>query len=116
MSLMPLPAQPAQTPWPTEAWPIGDLPDALDRARFDPLIAEAFGSPSGQLGKTHALLLVQGGRIVFEQYGEGFGPDDTQPSWSKAKSMTHALVGLLVGDDRLDIHAPAASFCGCRAG
>jgi CubicO group peptidase (beta-lactamase class C family) len=107
MSLTPLPAQPADTPWPTEAWPTGDLGGALDRSRFESLIAEAFGPAADRLGKTHALLLVQGGRIVFEQYGEGYGPDDTQPSWSKAKSMTHALVGLLVGDGRLDIQAAA---------
>ena len=109
MSLPPLPAQPDSVPWPTRTWPTGDLPPALKRARFEALTAEAFdASISDRLGKTHALLLVQGGRIVFERYGEGFGPEDTQPSWSKAKSITHALVGLLVGDGRLDIHAPAA--------
>ncbi|MDZ4370140.1 MAG: serine hydrolase [Phenylobacterium sp.] len=109
MSLPPLPAQPADVPWPTQAWPTGDLPASVDRARFDPLIAEAFDTAvSDRLGKTHAVLLVQGGRVVFERYGSGFGPKDTQPSWSMAKSMTHALVGMLVGDGRLDVHAPAA--------
>ena len=59
------------------------------------------------LGETEAVLVVQGGRIVAERYGEGRGPDDTCHSWSMAKSITHALVGLLVKDGRLDVHAPA---------
>ncbi|MFX7949424.1 serine hydrolase, partial [Acinetobacter baumannii] len=45
-------------------------------------------------------------RLVFERYGGGFGPDDTQPSWSMAKSITHALVGLLIADGKLSLQAP----------
>ncbi len=70
---------------------------------------DAFATPSTeQLGETHALVIVQGGRIVAERYGEGFGPDQTYPSWSKAKSITHALVGLAVRDGWIDVDAPAA--------
>ena len=29
-------------------------------------------------------------------------------SWSMAKSITHAALGVLVGDGRLDLQAPAA--------
>lgn len=108
MSLAPLPAQPADVPWPTEAWPQGELPAGLDRAAFDALLASAFDSDEA-VGASHALAIVQGGRLVFERYGEGFGPDSTYPSWSKAKSITQALVGLLVGDGKLDIHAAAAA-------
>ena len=60
-----------------------------------------------ELGETHALVIVQGGRLVLERYAAGFGPDITCKSWSMAKSITHALAGVLVGDGRLDIHAPA---------
>jgi CubicO group peptidase (beta-lactamase class C family) len=51
--------------------------------------------------------VVQHGRIIAERYGEGYGPQDTYPSWSKAKSIVQALVGMASGDGRLDIHAPA---------
>lgn len=104
MPLAPLPAQPADVPWPTEAWPVGPAPK---NARFDTLVEQAFAADA--FGETHAMVLVQGGRLIFERYGEGFGPDHTYPSWSKAKSITQALVGLLVGDGKLDIHAPAAA-------
>lgn len=103
-----LPEQSPDTPWPTDAWPQGPLPPTVDRARLDALLEAGFGEKeSPTLGETHALVIVHRGRLVLERYAEGVGPDDTQPSWSKAKSITHALVGILVGDGKLDIHAPA---------
>jgi CubicO group peptidase (beta-lactamase class C family) len=45
------------------------------------------------------------GQVVAERYGDDPGP---YLSWSMAKSITHALVGILVRQGRIDIHAPAA--------
>lgn len=102
-----LPAQPAGVPWPTTEWPAGPS-GARDAAGLTALVEEAFAAPDTErLGETHALVIVQGGRLVLERYNDGYGPDQTYPSWSKAKSITHALTGLLVDDGRLDIHAPA---------
>lgn len=104
MSLIPLPAQPAGTPWPTFAWPDGEPLAGPAAAHLD----SAFAPDSlGRIGRTDALLVVRGGRIVYERYGAGLSAANTFPSWSKAKSMTHALTGLLVGDGLVDIHAPA---------
>ena len=58
-------------------------------------------------GETHAVVIVQGGNLIFERYGPSHSPTATCMSWSMAKSITHALVGLLVLDGLLDIHAPA---------
>jgi CubicO group peptidase (beta-lactamase class C family) len=108
VSLPPLPAQPQGTPWPTEAWPTGPIPASADVGRIARMLDGAFaGGSSAELGETHALLIVKAGRIVAERYGEGFGPEATCRSWSMAKSITQALVGMLVGDGRLDISAPA---------
>jgi len=107
MALAPLPPQPAGVAWPTAGWPAGELP-AHARAAVTALADAAFAAPVTEaLGETHALVIVQGGRLVYERYNEGFGPEATYPSWSKAKSITHALVGLAVGDGKLDVHAPA---------
>ncbi|MFL5298591.1 MAG: serine hydrolase domain-containing protein [Phenylobacterium sp.] len=105
-TLPPLPSQPAGVAWPTRAWPEGELSGGLRGTPFQALVEEAFGG-TGRLGETHALLVVQGGRLVFERYADGFGPESTHHSWSMAKSITHALVGLAVGEGRLDIQAPA---------
>ncbi len=53
-------------------------------------------------------MIVQGGRIVAERYGPDTGPDTPLLSWSMAKSITHALVGVLVAEGRLDPSAQAA--------
>lgn len=68
-------------------------------------------------GATLAVLAVHRGEVVAEGYGTQpdtvFGPggpvtaDTTLTSWSMAKSITHAVVGLLVGDGLLDLDAPA---------
>ena len=60
---------------------------------------------------------MQAGQVVFERYGQQpdtlFGPggpvtaDTTLVSWSMAKSITHAAVGVLVGEGRLQLDAPA---------
>ncbi len=102
MALPPLPAQPAGTSWPTADWPIG--PASPVAPFLDAVFAPASEAATG---RTDAVVVIQGGRIVYERYGEGLGPESTFPSWSKAKSMTHALAGMLVGDGKLDIHAPA---------
>jgi CubicO group peptidase (beta-lactamase class C family) len=107
MSLPPLPSQPAHLPWPTRAWPEGEPPGAV-AAELQRRLDYAFGPDSrADLGETHAVVVVQGGRLIAERYAEGLGPERTYPSWSMAKSITQALAGLLVGDGRLDIHAPA---------
>ena len=108
MALPALPTQPAGVAWPTQAWPLGETPAKLAGTRFAELLEEAFAAAATpSLGETHALLVVQGGRIVFERYNEGFGPEMTYRSWSMAKSITHALVGMAVGDGRIDVSAPA---------
>ena len=107
-ALPPIPTQPAGVPWPTQDWPTAPLPANADSTAIDTLLAQAFGTNADpDLGETHAALVVQGGRIVLERYGEEQGPDVTCRSWSMAKSITHALVGLAVADGLIDIHAPA---------
>ncbi|MEN8160334.1 MAG: serine hydrolase [Myxococcota bacterium] len=94
-------------PWPTDAWPRGELEPRVDRAALDALLDHAFQQPEPEdLDRTHAVVVVQGGEIVAERYAEGVDPDDTFKSWSMAKSITNALVGILVREGRLDIMQP----------
>jgi len=68
-------------------------------------------------GVSLALVVQHRGEVVFERYGVQpdtiFGPggpvDATTPlvSWSTAKSITHALVGIAIVDGLLDVDAPA---------
>lgn len=68
-------------------------------------------------GLSLAFVAVRGGEVVAERYGvqpanpfqDELVVDRETPllSWSMAKSITHAAVGILVGDGRLDVSAPA---------
>ncbi len=101
-----MPRQPPGLPWPTQAWPSGAGPAGIPmRAGF--MLDAAFAAPDAELGVTHAIVIVQDGRLLTERYADGCGPGVTCRSWSMAKSITQALVGLAVGDGLLDIHAPA---------
>lgn len=112
--LVPLPPQPAGVPWPTEAWPEGELPAAVD---LGPLLEEAFDDDSA-IATTYAVVIVQHGRLIYERYHGALEHFDRAPtpitadvpllSWSMAKSVLHAIVGLLVAEGRLDLDAPAA--------
>jgi CubicO group peptidase (beta-lactamase class C family) len=106
--LQTLPPQPAATPWPTADWPAGGFPSSAVEARaLDHLEAAFAADSSGDLGETHAVVIVQHGRLIAERYAPGYGPDVTCRSWSMAKSITQALIGLAASDGQIDIHAPA---------
>ncbi|MFP5322047.1 MAG: serine hydrolase domain-containing protein [Acidimicrobiia bacterium] len=101
-------------PWPTDEWPEGPVPDGV---ALEPLL-EAVMDPDGPLARTRAVVVVHRGRLVAERYGDrtdvwgevtGAPIDATTPllSWSMAKSMLHAVVGMLVAEGRLDLDAPA---------
>jgi len=111
----PLPSKPRDTPWPTAVWPEGEIEAAAGRQTVIEAV-EALFEPeaTGACGRTDALVIVQAGRLVLERYAPPFDAAATQPSWSMAKSLTQALVGLAVGDGRLDIlrHVDAPEWRG----
>ena len=104
----PLPPQPAGVPWPTTRWAEGPLLAAVDRPALEAAAAALF-APLGRGGApdTRALLAVQGGRVVWERFADGFGADSRFRSWSMAKSVTNALVAILVRDGQLALDGPA---------
>jgi CubicO group peptidase (beta-lactamase class C family) len=96
------PAQPAGVPFPTREWPVGELPPRIDRATLDRAVDAAFGAADAT-SRVQSIVVVQGGRIVYERYHPLDGPDEIYPSFSMAKSMTSALIGLLVSDGTLTL-------------
>jgi hypothetical protein len=95
---------------PARAWPEGAggpaapppaaLARALERAFEEP-------GPPRPLRQTKAVVVARDGRLVAERYAPGVDPQAPLLSWSMAKSVTMALVGALVQDGRLELHAPA---------
>lgn len=59
-----------------------------------------------KMDNTLALVVAWKGRIIGERYAPGVDEDTPLLGWSAAKSITGALVGVMVQDQGLDIHAP----------
>lgn len=90
------------TRFPGTDWTPADLPEGTDRGALDAGVEQLFGSPATH-GRTLALVAVHDGKIVFERYDPGHSETSTFISWSMAKSITHALVGMAVSDGFLSV-------------
>ncbi|MEO7988819.1 MAG: serine hydrolase [Chryseolinea sp.] len=94
-------------------WPNGNLiPDSLlENVNYDAIdkaLADAFvdidpKKPANTLG----VVVLYDGQIVGEKYAVGFNQHSKLMGWSMTKSITNALIGILVKDGKLKIEEPA---------
>jgi CubicO group peptidase (beta-lactamase class C family) len=96
----PLVVSPSPMTSPAIVAPANDkLSEALDHA-----FAE---SESGPRRFTKAVVVLHRGRIVGERYAPGVTPATPLIGWSMTKSVTNALLGILVREGKLDMQKPA---------
>jgi len=98
------PPQPEDVPWPTDDWPTGDLPAEV-RAEVDAVVRADYAA-GDEFDRVEAVLVVHGGRLVYESYND-WDPQARHNSWSMAKSITAAMVGILEHQGRMDVFEPA---------
>lgn len=97
----------------TIPWPMGErltdtMPAGLDRAALQNAIDGIFTEKdSSHPIKTRAVVILYKGQIVGERYAPEFFRNTPLLGWSMAKSITGALTGILVGDGKLRMDAPA---------
>lgn len=109
---MVLPRHPEGLAWPTSDWPLGHGVPAAAAAAIDEMFDD-----HDRFERTFAVLVVHNGLLVFERYADVLdhwdGPSEVIDrhtpllTWSMAKSMLHAAVGIAVRDGLLDPDAPA---------
>lgn len=116
--------QPAGVPWPGVTWPEGPLARGVGLGQLLDVVFDE----QGPLSTTYAVVVVHRGRLVAERYGGALPHFDREPepvvpatpllSWSMAKSMLHAVVGMLVAEGRLrlDARAPVPEWSGAGDG
>ncbi len=94
----------------TRPWPMGDvltedpLPAGIDAAKVKQAVDAAFEPAAGM---TAAFVVTWRGRIVGERYGEGITARTPLESWSMGKSLTAALMGILIRQGVYDLWQPA---------
>ena len=98
------PPQPSATSWPGVEWPGGGLPAVAER--LADCVARWQSDPD-RYGLHLALVMVHRGRLVAESYGATADAGTALVSWSMAKSVVHALVGVCVRDGLLALDQPA---------
>jgi CubicO group peptidase (beta-lactamase class C family) len=97
----------------TIPWPAGDRTASTEHLRIhreaiDRIVNRAFiEKDPGKPAHTHAVVVVYNGEIVSEKYAEGFDRNSILMGWSMTKSITNALVGILVKEGKLNVHAAA---------
>lgn len=91
----------------TTIFPIGNtIPDTVPAIKNRTLLLEildqAFDYPS-----TRAVVIVKDNLILAEQYKEGFDQNSLHLGWSMHKSITNALIGILVQEGKLKLNEAA---------
>jgi CubicO group peptidase (beta-lactamase class C family) len=80
-------------------------------AKLGPVLERAFdsaGYANADGVVTTAVLVLKGGRIVAERYRPGFGIHSGYRTWSTAKSVSAALIGIAAKQGILNLDDPAA--------
>lgn len=105
----PEPAEPESVPWPTgERNAEGSFPSEVRMDRLQAALEKEFSEPIPEKPRrARAVVVVYKGKIVAERYAPGVNRKMPMLGWSMAKSITNALVGILVGQGKLEVNDPA---------
>lgn len=80
----------------------------VDYNQLNLTLDQFFAEPdSARLQNTKAVVVLYRDTLVTERYASGFTPDTRLPGWSMAKSVTSALIGILVHQGKLSVEDPA---------
>jgi CubicO group peptidase (beta-lactamase class C family) len=87
------------------AWPIGDHGIApRTSAALAAAVARAFDRATyGQGSETVGVVVLHDGKLVAERYRDGFGPFTSNRTWSVAKSLAGAVIGVAQAQGALDV-------------
>jgi len=110
--------QPSPLPTPPEGqaelfWPTGDavsiqmVATGGDFSALDSVLSEAVSEPEDKPRRTRALVVVYKGLLVGERYAPGITPETPLIGWSMTKSVTSALVGILVKEGKVSVEEAA---------
>ncbi|MEH6567455.1 MAG: serine hydrolase [Halioglobus sp.] len=96
---------------PANVWPAVNADVAgVNWEKLNTVIDSAFAESTDDIYKaqnTRAVLVHYKGNLIAERYAEGFDGDTPLRGMSMTKSVSATIIGILVGQGRLDIHAPA---------
>ena len=96
----------------TIPWPNGNKVNIentqnINKEKLDQAVEKAFDDTKFKKPRnTRAVVVVYENQIIAERYSSGFDKNMPMLGWSMSKSITNALVGILVKQGKLDIYKP----------
>jgi CubicO group peptidase (beta-lactamase class C family) len=75
----------------------------FDSAALEAVIEPTFVDDPKMPLQTRAVVIIKDGNLVYEKYGQGYSRDSKLMGWSMTKSVTNAMVGLMVKDGKLHL-------------
>jgi CubicO group peptidase (beta-lactamase class C family) len=91
---------PAAQPWPMGDKLAGGIPPGVDVHKVNQALDAAFASPAGM---TAAVVVTWRGHIIGERYAKEITAHTPLESWSMGKSVTAALMGILIEDGAYEL-------------
>ena len=93
--------------WPDADWEEGDpAENGLDTDALEALRAYAFTDGF----ETQSVMVIRNGVVVAEWYADGTDADTLVTSWSAAKSVTSAMVGVGIREGLISLDDPAGAY------
>jgi hypothetical protein len=95
------------------SWPQGNLKqdplhEQIDTVKLAKSISWAFYNEKDTVSPTHAVVVVYNNQLVYEKYANGITANTKLAGWSMAKSITNAMMGILVKKRKINMSSPAA--------
>lgn len=85
--------------------------ETAERKAFEQYLFGHRGDERERAGiRTDGVVVIQKGQLVYEKYDGGFGPSVRHQTWSVAKSVVNALVGIAVRKGRLQLDEPVSRY------
>ncbi|HEX7414896.1 MAG TPA: serine hydrolase [Bacteroidia bacterium] len=97
----------------TVDWPLGNklndsLPDEVDIIKLQQAVQSYFKEQDTlKPMRTRAVVVLYDGNLIYEQYARGYTKNSKLIGWSMTKSVTSALIGILVKNGKLNLDEPA---------
>jgi CubicO group peptidase (beta-lactamase class C family) len=103
------PPETGLTPVPqTEEWPASTpTAEGMDTATLGDLVRRV---RRGEHGAIHTLLVVRHGKLVVEEYFNGWSRDQAHTLQSDSKSVTSLVAGIAAGEGALAVDQPVTGF------
>lgn len=99
----------AEAAWPAATWPAAPPADPAALAAFEAVAFPPGLDDADRSGpRTNGLVVLVDGRLAYERYARGFGPDTPHITWSASKSVLQALYGVAAAEGLVDLDRPVA--------